>query len=74
MTGAKLPRGWFIPLSVYYSDDGGEWVVRDYAGQHGRFCVIGPWTVDIVASFRTVQAANDFIEQRAGKGRWEVRG
>lgn len=71
---SELPRGFFRPVSVYYSDDGGEWVVRDYAGQSGRFCVIGPWTVDILASFRKVHEAEDFIVWRAGKGRWAVRG
>jgi hypothetical protein len=71
---SKLPRGMFRPVSVYVSDDGGEYLVRDYAGQSGRFCVIGPWTVDVLASFPKLHEAHDFIEKRAGKGRWWVRG
>jgi hypothetical protein len=69
-----LPRGMFRPVSVYLSDDGGEWVVRDYAGQSGRFCVIGPYTVDALASFPKLYEAHDFIMERAGKGRWLHRG
>lgn len=61
----------FRPLAVYLSDDGGEWVVRDYAGQSGRFCVIGPWTVDILASFKTLSESRAFIENRAGAGSWQ---
>jgi hypothetical protein len=71
---SELPRGFFRPVSVYFSDDGGEWVVRDYAGQSGRFCVIGPWTIDILASFLKLHEAHDFIEKRAGKGQWWHRG
>lgn len=70
----SLPRGMFRPVSVYVSEDGGEWVVRDYAGQSGRFCVIGPWTVDVLASFPKLYEAHDFIEKRAGKGKWWCRG
>jgi hypothetical protein len=71
--GEKLPPGFYRPLAVYRSSTGGEWVVRDYAGQSGRFCVIGTWTVDIMASFKTLDEACTFIEWRAGAGSWEYR-
>jgi len=63
----------FYPLGIYFSDDGGEWLIRDYAGQSGRFCVIGPWTVDTLASFRTMAEACSFVEERAGEGSWRYR-
>jgi hypothetical protein len=62
----------FHPLAVFYSADGAEWLVRDYAGQRGRFCVVGPYTVDTMGSFRTLAQARSFIEERAGTGTWEV--
>ena len=64
----------FSPLGVYMTDDGGEWLIRDYAGQSGRFCVIGPYTVDIMGSFKTMKEARKFIEWRAGTGSWQVSG
>lgn len=70
---SRLPPGMFYPLAVYLSGDGGEWVVRDYAGQSGRFCVIGPWTTDTLASFRTMAEACAFVLGRAGAGSWEYR-
>lgn len=68
-----LPPGMFYPLAVYLSGDGGEWLVRDYAGQSGRFCVVGPWTTDTLASFRTMVEACAFVLDRAGAGSWERR-
>lgn len=62
---------WFVPIAVYYTTDGGEWLVRDYAGQSGRFCVLGPYTTDIMASFKTLKEAKAMIEARAGDGTWE---
>ena len=66
----RLPPGFYYPLAVYHPDSGGEYVVRDYAGQSGRFCVVGTWTVDILASFKTLGAACAFIVDRAGAGLW----
>lgn len=63
--------GFYIPLAVYMTDDGGEWTVRDYAGQSGRFVIYGTWTADILASFRTLEGAKEFIVERAGTGKWE---
>ena len=71
--GPRLPGRMFAPLGVYITDDGGEWLIRDHAGQTGRFCVIGPWTCDILASFRAMSEACGFIEKRAGDGSWEYR-
>lgn len=70
---SKLPPGMFYPLGIYLSADGGEWLVRDYAGQSGRFCVIGPWSADTMASFKTADDACAFIEMRAGAGFWQYR-
>ena len=70
---SRLPPGMFWPLGIYYSEDGGEWLVRDYAGQSGRFCVHGPWTADTLASFKTMAEACAFIVERAGAGSWEYR-
>lgn len=69
----KLPPGFYYPLAVYMSHDGGEYCVRDYAGQSGRFCVIGPYTVDIMGSFKTLAEACAFIEKRAMGGSWQYR-
>jgi len=42
-------KGWFTPVAVFMSADGGEYCVSPpYAG---RYRVFGPWTVDAVASF-----------------------
>lgn len=62
---------WFVPIAVYYTTDGGEWLVRDYAGQSGRFCVIGPYTVDILVSCKSLREAKRFVEERADEGAWE---
>jgi hypothetical protein len=70
---SKLPPGMFYPLGIYLSEDGGEWLVRDHCGQSGRFCVIGPWTTDTMASFKTMAEACVFIVERAGAGSWEYR-
>lgn len=59
-----------VPLAVFYSNDGGEWWIRDYAGQSGRFCVIGPYTVDILASYRTLKEAKTHVEKFGGPGFW----
>jgi hypothetical protein len=70
---SKLPPGMFYPLGVYLSDDGGEWLIRDHCGQSGRFCVIGTWTCDTLASFKTLDEACAFIIERAGAGSWQHR-
>lgn len=64
-------RSWFFPLAVYNATDGAEWLVRDYAGQSGRFCVIGPHTIDILASFKTLKEAKAFVVERSAPGEWE---
>jgi hypothetical protein len=66
-----LKRGrFFLPRAVYLTDDGGEWLVRDYAGQSGRFCVIGPWTVDVVSSHRSLEKAKAAVEEHGSPGAW----
>lgn len=44
-----MSRGWFAPVAVFTSADGGEWCVSPpYAG---RYRVFGPHTCDSLASF-----------------------
>jgi hypothetical protein len=65
----RTPR-FFVPLAVFMTDEGGEVLIRDYAGQSGRFCVIGPYTRDIMFSARSALEARYYVETRFGPGTW----
>jgi len=67
MAGARASR-FFVPLGVYMTTDGGEWLLRKMAnGVH----VIGPYATDSLGYWPSEANARSALVKMAGDGTWE---
>jgi len=62
-----MKRALSVPAAIFLSSDGAEFLVRDYAR---GFAIIGPWTVDVLATCPSIEKACKLVEAMGAPGDW----